>query len=121
AGRIAGDLNFAKKLALAAVAIAALAIPVAVGIMSAPGISAQARAAAPRFETASIKSCDAFRRVKPEGLSAGIFKSECTTTERLIEQAYGLFSNGHMNPGSSVAVAGGPTWTRADLYEIEAK
>jgi len=133
-GRIAADLNFAKKLALAAVAIATVASPIAVGIMSSPGISAQARPAAPRFETASIKSCDFFHRVKPEDdialhvseqiareLSQGTFESECTTTERLIQQAYGLFSNGHMNPGSSVAVADGPPWTRSDLYEIQAR
>jgi bla regulator protein blaR1 len=127
-GRIAADLNFAKKLALAAAAIATVASPIAVGIMSSPGISAQARPAAPRFETASIKSCDFFRRVNPEeqvsrdmgrGEFQGTFESQCTTTERLIQQAYGL-SNGRA-PGSSVAVAGGPPWTRSDLYEINAK
>lgn len=114
-GRIAADLNFAKKLALAAAAIATVASPIAVGIMSSPGISAQARPAAPRFETASIKSCDFFRRVKPEDdialhvseqiareLSQGTFESECTTTERLIQQAYGLFSNGRVNPGGGI-------------------
>jgi uncharacterized protein (TIGR03435 family) len=120
-GRIAVDLNFAKKLALAAAALAAVAIPIAIGIMGAPGISAQARPAAPRFETASIKSCDAFRRVKPEDSSPGRFESQCTTTERLIEQAYGLFANGHMDPGSFLSVAGGPAWTRSDLYQIDAK
>ena len=127
-GRIAADLNFAKKLALAAAAIVTVASPIAVGIMSSPGISAQARPAAPRFETASIKSCDFFHRVNPElQLSRdmgraefrGTFESQCTTTERLIQQAYGL-SNGRA-PGSFVTVAGGPPWTRSDLYEIHAK
>ena len=127
-GRIAADLNFAKKLALAAAAIATVASPIAVGIMSSPGISAQARPAAPRFETASIKSCDFFHRANPELQVSrdmgrpefqGTFESQCTTTERLIQQAYGL-SNGRA-PGSSVAVAGGPPWTRSDLYEIKAK
>ena len=128
-GRIAADLNFAKKLALATAAIAAVASPIAVGIMGSPGISAQARPAAPRFETASIKSCDFFHRVNPElqvsrdmgrAEFQGTFESQCTTTERLIQQAYGL-SNGHVNLGSSVTVAGGPPWTRSDLYEIHAK
>jgi bla regulator protein BlaR1 len=127
-GRIAADLNFAKKLALAAAAIAAVASPIAVGIMSSTGISAQARPAAPRFETASIKSCDFFRRPNPELQVSrdmgrrefqGTFESQCTTTERLIQQAYGL-SNGRA-PGSFVAVAGGPPWTRSGLYEIHAK
>jgi uncharacterized protein (TIGR03435 family) len=128
-GRIAADLNFAKKLALAAAAIAAVAIPIAAGIMSSPGISAQARPAAPRFETASIKSCDFFRRPNPELQVSrdmgrrefqGTFESQCTTTERLIQQAYGL-PNGRVNLSSSVTVAGGPPWTRSDLYEIHAK
>ena len=127
-GRIAADLNFAKKLALAAAAIATVASPIAVGIMGSPGISAQARPAAPRFETASIKSCDFFHRVNPElQLSRDMgraefqrtFESQCTTTERLIQQAYGL-SNGRA-PGSFVTVVGGPPWTRSDLYEIDAK
>jgi uncharacterized protein (TIGR03435 family) len=127
-GRIAADLNFAKKLALAAAAIATVASPIAVGIMSSTGISAQARPAAPRFETASIKSCDFFHRPNPELQVSrdmgrrefqGTFESQCTTTERLIQQAYGL-SNGRA-PGSFVAVAGGPPWTRSDLYEIHAK
>jgi bla regulator protein blaR1 len=127
-GRIAADLNFAKKLALAAAAIATVASPVAVGIMSSLGISAQARPAAPRFETASIKSCDFFRRPNPELQISrdmgrrefqGTFESQCTTTERLIQQAYGL-SNGRA-PGSFVAVAGGPLWIRSDLYQIKAK
>jgi beta-lactamase regulating signal transducer with metallopeptidase domain len=48
AGHIAGDLNFAKKLCLAAAAIAALTIPIVAGIStSATGISAEARPAAP--------------------------------------------------------------------------
>jgi bla regulator protein BlaR1 len=128
-GRIAADLNFAKKLALAAAAIAAVASPIAVGIMNSPGISAQAQPAAPRFETASIKSCDSFRKVNPEeqisrdmGRSEfqGTFESQCTTTERLIQQAYFL-SNGHVNLGRSVTVADGPPWTRSDLYEIKAQ
>jgi bla regulator protein blaR1 len=127
-GRIAADLNFAKKLALAAAATVTVASPIAVGIMSSPGISAQAQPAAPRFETASIKSCSAFRRPNPELQISrdmgrrefqGTFESQCTTTERLIQQAYGL-STGRA-PGSFVAVVGGPPWTRSDLYEIHAK
>ncbi len=84
--------------------------------MNSPGISAQAQPAAPRFETASIKSCDSFRKVNPEeqisrdmGRSEfqGTFESQCTTTERLIQQAYFL-SNGHVNLGRTVTVADGP-------------
>ncbi len=122
AGHLAGDLNLAKKLTLATAAIGALTVPIVAGIsMRAPGISAQARLAAPRFDEASIKSCAAFRRVAPEEFPPGTFESQCTTAERLIQQAYGLFANGHMDPASSLAVAGGPAWTRFDLYQIDAK
>jgi bla regulator protein BlaR1 len=120
-GRIAADLNFAKKLALAAAAIATVASPIAVGIMSSPGISAQARPAAPRFETASIKSCSTFSRSAYRDLPPGTFNSGCTTVQRLVQQAYGLFADGQMNPGSSLTVVGGQAWITSDLYEIDAK
>src|SRR5271170_3271236 len=120
-GRIAADLNFAKKLALAAAAIAAVAIPIAAGIMSSPGISVEAQPAAPRFETASIKSCSTFSRSAYRDLPPGTFNSGCTTVQRLVQQAYGLFADGQMNPGSSLTVVGGQAWTTSDLYEIDAK
>lgn len=41
AGRVAGDLSFAKKIALAVAGIAALAAPIMVGIMGVPSIRAQ--------------------------------------------------------------------------------
>ena len=54
--RVAGDLNFARKLALAAAGIIALAIPICVGLIGAPSIHAQSAAAArPQFEVASVK------------------------------------------------------------------
>jgi uncharacterized protein (TIGR03435 family) len=54
--RVAGDLNFAKKVALATAGIIALAIPICVGAFGAPTIRAQSAAAArPQFEVASVK------------------------------------------------------------------
>ena len=120
-GRVAADLNFAKKLALAAAAIATVASPILAGIMSSPGISARSRPAAPRFETASIKSCSTFSRSAYRDLPPGTFNSGCTTVQRLVQQAYGLFADGQMNPGSSLTVVGGQAWTTSDLYEIDAK
>jgi len=113
-GRIARDLTFAKKLTLAAAGITALGTPIAVGMMSAPR-------ATPKFETVSIQSCEAFRGRRAEDLTRGRLRSECTTVERLIQQAYGPYANGEMNPLSSVRVTGGPAWTNSALYEIDAK
>jgi bla regulator protein BlaR1 len=127
AGDAPGRLTLRKKFALAAAGMAALALPVVVGI-SAAHIQAQFEpgVAAPKFEEVSIKSCEAYRAstlysaANPSGVS-NMLRSECTTLQRLIQQAYGLFANGHMNPLSSVTIAGGPAWTRSDLYEIDAK
>src|SRR5205823_2518442 len=96
---------------------------IVVGSISAPRMLAQSAAPAdtPKFEAASIKPCQAFRKNTPESWSPGMLRSECTTVRRLIQQAYGLFATGHMNPGSSLTVTGGPAWTTSDLYEIDAK
>jgi hypothetical protein len=44
----------------------------------------------PTFESASIQACPTFRRNTPDGWSPGRLRSQCTTVQRLIEQAYGL-------------------------------
>ncbi len=54
-GRVAGELNFTKRVALAVAGIAAIALPVMVGIMDAPAIRAQSSAGTPKFEVASVK------------------------------------------------------------------
>jgi len=126
--RMALRLNFAKKVVLAGAGMAALAAPIAVGMLNAPRIRAQSQssltqsapAATPRFKTASIRPCNAVRLSSVRDFPGTRF-SECTTVERMIWQAYGSFANGHMNPLSSLTVAGGPAWVRSDLYEIDAK
>jgi uncharacterized protein (TIGR03435 family) len=128
ANRITLRLNFAKKLTLAVAGMAALAVPIVVGIMHAPSLRAQSQQArsggdtAPKFEVVSIKPCKAFRKsTLQDDLSPETLHSSCTTLQRLIQQAYGLFANGHMHPLSSVTVTGGPAWVGSDLYEIHAK
>ncbi|HMJ61897.1 MAG TPA: M56 family metallopeptidase [Bryobacteraceae bacterium] len=109
-GRIARELTFAKKLTLALAGIAALGAPILLGIAD----------ASPKFEAVAIRSCEAFRR-RPVPDSPGRLQPGCTTVERLIQQAYGVFANGHANRLLSVTVTGGPAWTRSDFYEIDAK
>ncbi len=121
-GLVARNLSVAKKLVLAAAGIAAIAIPIAVGVAGAPRIQAQSPRAPAKFEAVSIQPCTAFRgSTVEENLSSATFHSECTTMQRLLQQAYGLFANGHMNPLSSLTVTGGPAWTTSALYEIDAK
>lgn len=120
--RMARDLTIKKKLVLAAAAIAALALPIAIGIMSAARMRAESPSATPKFEVATVKSCNAFRKPSLEDLlSPGRLHTQCTTVQRLIQQAYGLFANGQWNLGSSLMVTGGPAWTESELYEIEAQ
>ncbi len=119
-GRVACELSLAKKVALAVAAMAAITVPLAMGVMGVPRIQAQSQPT-PQFEAASIKSCSTFSRSAYRDLPPGTFNSGCTTVQRLVQQAYGLFADGQMNPGSSLTVVGGPAWTASDLYEIDAK
>ncbi len=122
AGRVASELSFAKRVVLTVAAVISLMVPVAIGILGAPRIQAQVQPVTAKFEAASIRSCQAFRKGTVQDWSPGtVLHSECTTVGRLIQQAYGLFANGQMNPGSFVTVAGGQDWTSSELYEIEAK
>jgi bla regulator protein BlaR1 len=118
-GDAPGSLNLVRKFALAIAGIAALAVPVVVGVISAAHI--QAQLATPKFETASITPCQAFQRRSLQNLSPGTFHSGCTTVQRFIQQAYGLFADGHENPLFTVTVTGGPTWADSDFYQIDAK
>ena len=120
AGHPSGDLTFARKLVLAISGITALALPFAVGIISAPRVRAQTQLVLAKFETASIKSCDAFAKGNGMELSSTTFRSQCTTAQHLIQQAYGLFADGRMNQASFLTVTGGPAWTTSDLYQINA-
>jgi uncharacterized protein (TIGR03435 family) len=118
--RIARDLTFTRKLTLGVAATAALLMPIVIGIAEGPAISAlTSTVSAPKFETASIKPCGAFRRNTAPYLFPGKVFSGCTTVQRFIGQAYGNFANGHVHRLSSAAVTGGPAWVDSDLYEID--
>lgn len=114
-GCTARDLTFAKKVTLAVTAVAAITIPVAIGIISAPASRAQSQLSVPKFEAVSIKPCQARSR-RPVPDSPGELHSGCETVEQLISQAYGVFANGHANRLSSVTITGGSPWIRSDFY-----
>ena len=120
-GRVAGELNFAKKAALAVAGIVALALPVIIGILNAPTIQAQiALANTPRFEVASIRPCQEppqqpGRVIIPGANSSpGRLATDCIPLLQLIGNTYQTDADGF------IPLTGGPSWTRSALYEINA-
>lgn len=131
-GRVAGELNFARKVALVIAGTAAIAVPVLVGVIGTPTIRAQSAAARPKFDVASIRAC------KPgeiggggrpgsgstNGPSPGRLEMPCFTVEHLIETAYVEFPNGRRQPDLNfrpLPIEGGPAWVHSDNYQIQAE
>jgi bla regulator protein blaR1 len=110
-------LNPAKKAVLAAIAVAAIALPVAVGMLRAQS------APSAKFEVASIRPCElAPPTPGPPPLPTPGRLSQCATVMSFIMQAYGRFATGHFNPNlRSFGVDGGPAWSKSAGYQITAK
>jgi bla regulator protein BlaR1 len=136
--RVAGELNFAKKLALALAGIAALGAPIVVGIMNAPPLRAQsAPAATPKFEVASIRPCRPGDQPagggrggrgggggSSFGRSPGRISVTCMTVFQLIN-AYLSNDDPLVNDSAGLfdikRVRGGPAWVHSARYTIEAE
>jgi bla regulator protein BlaR1 len=128
--RIAFKLNFAKRVALAVAGIAALAVPITLGIVNAPMIRAQAVAATPKFETVSIKRCSerpGFMRGAGFSASDGKLNTACVAladldSTGLIQRAYVRFAGGFPHFWTGVVpIAGAPAWIHSELFDIEAR
>ncbi len=141
---IAHDLNFVKKAALTIAAIIAIALPVAIGILNAPKLHAQARTGVrPQFEVAAIHPCAPNERnfygaaPAPTGgnekggrsgggpTSPGRVILPCLPVSILISRAYLEFGDGKYNSPASrdVRFDKGPDWIYAEesRYAINAK
>ena len=115
--RTGRQLDFGRKLLLAAAGIAAVAGPIAFGVANAPAVRAQsqpaAQAAAPAFEVASIKpnnSDDHRMMFKME--PGGRIEINNGSAKMLIVMAYNLKPN---------QLSGGPNWLDSAKYDITAK
>jgi uncharacterized protein (TIGR03435 family) len=82
---------------------------------------------ASKFEVVSVKPC---RGDFPPGArsgsngtenSPGTLNLNCQTLKGLIQMAYVVFANGHVNPAVSVPITGGPSWIESERYAINAK
>ena len=108
------QLNRAKKFLLASAGVAALAIPLTIGVGNPPAIRAQSPAApSPQFDVASIKPNNSGAnpssvRVAPGGRLTAFNAS----LRSFITQAYQI---------PDFELSGGPAWMNSDRYDIEAR
>ena len=130
------QLSRAKKLLLAAAGTAALAGPVAIGLLIGAGnitvVGAQSPVSAvQKFEVASIHPCD--RNAAEPGLremgglgdvgpSPNRVIRKCVTVMTLLKDAYIIFADGQNRVFGLQAppIEGAPAWLSSDRYTIEA-
>ena len=109
AGSVARELSAGRKAVLAAIGLAALIVPVFIGVLNAQSTTS---AATDRFEVASIKrnvSGDPGRYIRPSG---GRLSITNMTLKNLIATAYQI---------RDFQISGGPSWMTSESYNIEAK
>jgi bla regulator protein BlaR1 len=132
--RMVLKLNLARKLALAIAGMAALVVPIVIGVTNAPSVRAQS---APKFDVASIKPCPEGRgggntKMGSAGgspiISPGRLNTGCALLAGsyplagLIQRVYGRLGLGHVpSLGSSLPISGGPAWIYSDYYVINAE
>jgi uncharacterized protein (TIGR03435 family) len=106
-------LSALKRVSLGTVCVAAVAIPVAIGIITSPRLAAQIvppAADAPTFEVASIKPSAGGGRMGGMN-SPGRVNMMGMSVRRLITQSYEIHDS---------QIIGGPDWMRAQGYDITA-
>jgi len=110
--RIRRRLNVARQVTLGIAAVAAFALPVAVGaIQQAPPD------ARPRFEVASIKPCEGTQGKRDARTSPGRLTVTCHTLATLIRLAY----IGWGPSSLATPIVGGPGWVESDEYLVDAR
>jgi bla regulator protein blaR1 len=115
--RAAHKLDWTRKLLLIAAGTAALAGPVATGLINAPLSIAQSQSQVRlAFDAASVKpnkSGDTLRAPSMI-LPGGRFTATNNTLRALILNAYGIFTSPYL-------LSGGPGWIDSERYDVDAK
>jgi uncharacterized protein (TIGR03435 family) len=113
-GHAADALSAWRRAFLFTAGAAAVAGPVAVGMLSAPPLRAQTQTASagPRFEVASIKqNKSGTSGVRVQVLPGGRYTASNVTLHQLIRDAYRL---------QNFQLSGGPSWINIDKFDITA-
>jgi bla regulator protein blaR1 len=107
-------LNRANKFLLAGAGIAALAVPLLIGIADTPSVRAQSPTATPRgFDVAAIKPNNSGANVLGiRVVPGGGLRATNATLRSLIAEAYQV---------RDFELSGGPAWLNSARYDIEAK
>jgi uncharacterized protein (TIGR03435 family) len=124
-------LTTQKKLLLAVTGCLAVAVPTAIGLMNSPTARAQSQpsVAKPKFEVASIRSCNGGGGPNERGeggsFSSGRLTLNCQVVSGLIQAAYVIFANGVDSADPALVdaspIEGGPGWINSERYTINAK
>jgi uncharacterized protein (TIGR03435 family) len=104
-------VSFAQRMMLASVGIAAISLPLTLGVLNAPPIEAQSSMARPRFDVASIKPSKDQHYTGMVPHPGGYLTANGTLSE-LMEIVYGV---------KRTQIVGGPHWIDSDEYQIRAK
>jgi len=118
--RILHNLGLARKFLLTSAATLAIAIPVAMGVLTAtPGRAqsenANSNGSAPVYTSVSIKLSESVEAQPPKmmvNLNDGAFVARGITLQRLIQLAYHV---------QDAQVAGSPDWGNTAKFDIDAK
>jgi uncharacterized protein (TIGR03435 family) len=113
---VAHNLGLGRKLLLAAAGLAAVAGPVAIGLVNAPQSRAQSQAGAatlPAFEVASVKqNKSAQRGYSLPPAKNGKFTARNISLKLLMTEAYHV---------PEFQISGGPDWLDSYRYDVDAK
>ena len=107
-------LNATKRILLSAALVSAIAVPVAIGILTSPRLAAQVVAPgadAPTFEVASVKPNDGNGGRMGAFSSPGRFAATGIPLRRLIRLAYDVHDS---------QIAGGPSWLDSQAFDVDA-
>jgi bla regulator protein BlaR1 len=115
-GSATRQIGWGKKTLLMLAGVAAIGVPVAIGMMDAPVLHAQSSAKSLSFEVASVKRNESSDHgIGFELTPGGRFTAKNVPLFIIVAEAYGVPFQ-----GSGAQLSGGPDWIRAERFDIEA-